>query len=205
MSDLWTNPGGMVLRDQFVELRPVRDEDMPALFEATQEPQTFRYFLTWPQTWTPGHFAAWLASVRDRPGRVLMAVRDLASSRLAGCTAYLDIDPAHRSVEIGATWYGPAWRGTAINPACKRLLLAHAFDTAGAQRVLLKCDARNDRSRAAILKLGAVYEGTLRRNQQLPDGHRRDTALFSIMPEEWPGVKARLDQRLANAAGNRPA
>ena len=113
-----------------------------------------------------------------------------------GITSYLDPNAINRSVEIGMTVYAPKAVGTAINPAAKRLLLAHAFGE-GAVRVQFQVDDRNKRSQAAVLKLGAKHEGILRNHRTLPDGFVRDTAFFSIIDSEWPDVKTRLDARLA--------
>jgi RimJ/RimL family protein N-acetyltransferase len=113
-----------------------------------------------------------------------------------GSTSYLDIRPEHWGLEIGITWIARAWQGTLVNPEMKLLLLEHAFDHLRARRVQLKTDARNLQSQAALRKLGAVYEGTLRRHMQLPDGYQRDTAMFSIVREEWPTVRAGLEARL---------
>jgi RimJ/RimL family protein N-acetyltransferase len=105
-------------------------------------------------------------------------------------------DPDNRSVEIGGTYYRPDARGGPVNPDCKRLMLAHAFE-AGAIRAQFKVDALNQRSRAAVLKLGAVQEGVLRRDRITWTGRPRDTVIFSILTEEWPAARARLDARLA--------
>jgi N-acetyltransferase len=113
-----------------------------------------------------------------------------------GVTTYLRIDRHHRTLEIGGTYYEPSVRGGAVNPACKRLLMAYAFE-AGANRVQYCVDAKNARSRAAVLKLGAVQEGILRRDKITWTGRLRDTVYFSVLPEEWPAVRERLDQRLA--------
>lgn len=129
------------------------------------------------------------------------AIVEAASGEAIGSTRYMDVQPGNRALEIGATWLGPAWQRTAINTECKFLLLRHAFESiwagedaaaSGAIRVQLKCDARNVRSQAAILRIGARYEGTLRKHRVLPDGFVRDTAYFSIVRDEWAGVKDRL-------------
>lgn len=100
-------------------------------------------------------------------------------------------------MEIGHTWYArDSWGGT-VNPSCKYLLFSYAFDTLKFNRVELKCDARNTRSRAAILKLGALEEGTLRKHMVTYDGFIRDTVYFSVVAEEWPRVRAGLESRLA--------
>jgi RimJ/RimL family protein N-acetyltransferase len=128
--------------------------------------------------------------------RIPFAVRSLASGALVGTTSWLKIRAAHRGVEIGATFYRPEARGGVVNPECKLLLLGAAF-AAGAVRVELVADARNTRSAAAIVKLGAKPEGVLRRHKITWTGYVRDTAVFSITDEEWPVVRAGLEARLA--------
>lgn len=113
-----------------------------------------------------------------------------------GMSNYLDVDQHHNTVEIGSTYYDPTMRGREVNPSAKRLLLAHAFE-AGAQRVQFRVDAINARSRAAVLKLGAVQEGILRHDKVTWTGRIRDTVHFSILAEEWPAVRDRLDARIA--------
>ncbi len=113
-----------------------------------------------------------------------------------GMTTYLSIDGPNHTVEIGATYYEPAVRGGPVNPSAKRLLLAHAFDS-GASRVQFRVDAINARSRAAVLKLGAVQEGIIRRDRVTWTGRVRDTVVFSILSDEWPAVRDQLDARLA--------
>ena len=103
------------------------------------------------------------------------------------------------SAEIGATWYAPHAQGTKINPAAKYLLLGHAF-ACGAERVEIKTDSENMRSRAAIVKLGAVFEGVHRHHMRRADGTWRDTAWYSILKAEWPAVKTKLEQRLSPGA-----
>jgi RimJ/RimL family protein N-acetyltransferase len=121
----------------------------------------------------------------------------LAGGAVVGMSSYLAIDRANAALEIGATYYRPQARGGAVNPAAKRLLLGHAFD-AGARRVQLKVDAINARSRAAVLKLGAVQEGILRQDRVTWTGRVRDTVYFSILAAEWPQVRAGLDARLGD-------
>lgn len=120
----------------------------------------------------------------------------LADKRVMGSTRYLDVQEEDRNVEIGWTWYSPdAWGGV-VNPEAKYLLMRHAFDDWRAIRVALKTDINNLRSQAAIKKLGARYEGTLRNQRIRPDGSYRDTVIFSVIESEWPGVKAGLEERL---------
>jgi RimJ/RimL family protein N-acetyltransferase len=113
-----------------------------------------------------------------------------------GMSSYLDVDNHHNTVEIGFTYWDPAVRGGVVNPSAKRLMMAHAFD-AGAQRVQYRVDAANARSRAAVLKLGAVQEGILRNDKVTWTGRIRSTVHFSILAEEWPAVRDRLDERIA--------
>jgi RimJ/RimL family protein N-acetyltransferase len=127
--------------------------------------------------------------------RIPFAVR-LADGRLVGSSSYLDVTPAHQRVEIGATWYHPEVWGSAVNPECKLLLLAHAFDVMQVNRVALVTDALNLRSQAAIAKLGAVREGVLRADRITQGGRVRDSVVFSILAPEWPAVRRRLEQRL---------
>jgi RimJ/RimL family protein N-acetyltransferase len=137
-----------------------------------------------------------LAALEQRSQIPFVVVR-LADGKVVGSSRYLNIEPVHGNLEIGWTWYAPeAWAGV-VNPAAKLLLLEHAFDRLGAVRVSLRCDARNERSRAAILRLGAVQEGILRRHMLTQHGVIRDTVQFSILAEEWPAVRAGLSLRLA--------
>ena len=118
------------------------------------------------------------------------------SGRAVGITTYRDIDDAHRTLEVGGTWLGRPWWRTAINTEAKLLILGHAFDVLGANRVAIKTDIRNERSQAAIARLGAKREGVLRHQYVRRDGTLRDTVMYSVIPEEWPGVRANLLARL---------
>ena len=114
-----------------------------------------------------------------------------------GATRYLNISRRDRGLEIGWTWLAPKAWGTGINVETKLLLLTYAFDTLGAMRVELKTDARNERSRAAILALGAEFEGIFRKHMRMPDGRIRDSAWYAMTDDDWPDVRARLTARLA--------
>ena len=111
----------------------------------------------------------------------------------------MNIDRGNRRVEIGSTWIAPAWQRTAVNTEAKYLMLGNAFD-AGYNRVEFKTDSKNARSRAALTKLGAKEEGTLRGHMWMPQGYFRDSVYFSILASEWPDVKAALEKRLATFA-----
>ena len=108
----------------------------------------------------------------------------------------MDVHTEHRRLEIGGTWYHPDYWSSGANADAKRLLLTEAFDVAGAFRVQLLTDVRNHRSQAAIAKLGAVREGVIRSHMVLDGGRRRDSVVYSIVLEDWPAVRANLDERL---------
>lgn len=145
------------------------------------------------------HFDGWWTSAMGAMAagnRVAWAVRRKSDGVLVGTTSLYEIKPEHRRCEIGSTFYRPEARGGAINPACKRLLLDHAF-SAGAVRVEIITDAVNAASQAAIRKLGARDEGILRKHKITFTGRIRDTAQFAILDEDWPAVREGLDARLA--------
>ena len=133
-------------------------------------------------------------------GRVAYAVRRVSDSRIVGTTSFLHIDPANRGVEIGSTFLHADARSGPINPDIKLAMLACAFE-AGALRVEIRTDGRNLRSQAAIAKLGAVREGVLRKQKILWNGEARETVIYSVIDDEWPAVRQRLELRLASFGG----
>lgn len=185
-----------VLQNRFVRLEPIAEahrDDLRAACEADPATWTELY----PFSWVFEHFEpTWDMLQRDTAAGRTIGFAVVAGGRCRGITCYSSIDPANASLEIGGTYYHPDLRGGAVNPAAKRLLLANAFE-AGARRVQFKVDAVNARSRAAVLKLGAVQEGMLRQDRVTWTGRVRDTVIFSILAGEWPGVRDRLDARLA--------
>ena len=145
------------------------------------------------------YFDGWWASAMTAlaaGSRIPYAVRRKTDGAVVGTTSLYEIKPNYRRCEIGSTFYRPEARGGPVNPACKRLLFAHAFD-AGAVRVEIITDAVNAGSQAAIRKLGARDEGVLRKHKITFTGRIRDTAQFAVLDEDWPEVRARLDARLA--------
>ena len=129
---------------------------------------------------------------RERGESVVFATVARTSGQTIGSTRFMNIDRANRRVEIGSTWIAPAWQRTAVNTEAKYLMLRHAFEVWGCMRVELKTDALNQKSRNAILRIGAKEEGTLRRHTLTWTGRVRDTVYFSILDSEWPEVKERL-------------
>ena len=136
-------------------------------------------------------------SEQDRGESVVFATVEHRSGRVIGSTRFMNIDRMNRRVEIGSTWIAPAWQRKAVNTEAKYLMLRHAFEVWGCMRVELKTDALNQKSRNAILRIGAKEEGTLRRHLVTWTGRVRDTVYFSILDSEWPDAKARLESRLA--------
>lgn len=143
--------------------------------------------------WISDWIAAMEAGIAD--GSFILFAVLTPNGAFAGLTGYIRPDAISRTVEIGMTMYGAAYQGTKINPAAKHLLLHTAFE-AGLNRVQLNVDDRNERSKAAVLKLGATYEGTQRENRMLANGFIRSTCVFSILACEWPAVRQRLEARL---------
>ena len=149
---------------------------------------------------TPEEMAAYIQSALEAQatGSALPFATVLAGSgQVIGSTRYMNIDPAHRRLEIGATWIAKPWQRTAVNTEAKYLMLRHAFEILGCIRVELKTDSLNQCSRAAIRRIGATEEGTLRQHMITWSGRLRDTVYFSILDSEWPRVKHDLEQKLS--------
>jgi len=191
----------VTLENEFVRLRPL-DPDGDAAAMHDLEARAPEIFKTWSH-WGYGDWVGrWIENIRERTNNgtmIAFAVVDRASGTFLGTTSYLDPHEVNRGVEVGMTCYAPQAQGSMINPAAKRLLLAHAFDTHGALRVQFQVDERNTRSQAAVLKLGATKEGVLRNHRILQTGYVRNTVLFSILDTEWPAVRGLLDARLEAA------
>jgi RimJ/RimL family protein N-acetyltransferase len=134
----------------------------------------------------------WIDEALTTAGQLPFAIIETGKNKVVGSSRYLNIRPAHRSLEIGWTWLGQDWQRTAINTEAKLLLLSHAFERLGCVRVEFKTDARNVRSQAALERIGAVREGVLRNHMIVQDNFARDSVYFSIIDTEWLDVKARL-------------
>ncbi|HJR51201.1 MAG TPA: GNAT family protein [Gemmatimonadales bacterium] len=190
----------LTLRGRFLTLEPIEEHHAPDLFAAMQDEEVCRY-LAWPP---PVKLEETLELVREaravmtRGQSIVFAQVWNATGRAIGSTRLLDVRPADRQVEIGATFLARAYWRSPANTESKLLFLTHCFERLGCVRVALKTDGRNLRSQEAIARLGAVREGVLRRHMQVR-GYQRDTVYFSILSEEWPAVKARLRARLEGA------
>jgi RimJ/RimL family protein N-acetyltransferase len=188
----WVEP--VTLTGAHVVLEPAADRHLPDLLDAAQDDLVWAW-LPWPRPHSEAEIAAILES--ERRVALPFAQVDAASGRAVGITTYRDIDERHRTLEVGGTWIGRPWWRTALNTEAKLLILGHAFDTLGANRVAIKTDILNERSQAAIERLGAKREGVLRHQYVRRDGTLRDTVIYSVIPEEWPSVRAYLHERLA--------
>jgi len=191
-----------VLRGRHVRLELLEEAHVPDHTTAAQDEELWRWMPA-PRPRDDQEMLALVQAARDewsRGERLPFAIVALASGRAIGSTSYLDIAPAHRALEIGWTWLGRPWWRTACNTEAKLLLLRHAFEELGVNRVALRTDHRNDRSQSAIARIGGVREGSLRAHRLRPDGTFRDTVYFSILAGEWPEVERRLVERLAGDA-----
>ncbi len=194
-------PAVKSLTGEVVELTScVPERDAAPLFRALDDDAVWRHLPGRPRD--PEAYASILAK-RIAEGRLIWIVRlrrpyaGLPAEAVVGTSSYLDAAQADARLEIGATAYARTVWGLRVNPETKLQLLAHAFDVLGAGRVQLKTDVRNARSQIAIARLGARYEGTLRRSTRRDDGTVRDSVLFSIVAEEWPAVRDGLVSRLS--------
>ncbi len=189
-------PERIVLQGRFVRLEPLSEAHRDDLLAAAaQDPATFRYLFT---DLSAG-ISVWPAYLADALSAeyISWATVDAASGRAVGSTRFLDIAPAHGRLEIGWTWIAPSHQRTATNTEAKLLQLSYAFEELGATRVALKTDDRNERSQEAIANLGAVREGVLRHQFRMPDGFMRSSVYYSILADEWPAVRDRLEERLS--------
>ncbi len=200
------DPKPVVLEGRVVRMEPLAKHHAGALFVASQESEIWRW-LPIPMFPSVAAVEAWITEAvmeQEGGGTVAFATVRKSDGVPVGSTRYLDIRPPHRALEIGWTWLACEVQRTAVNTEAKFLMLQHAFEQQGAVRVQLKTDERNERSRAAISRLGAVFEGILRNYQtRVHDGYVRNTAMFSITAAEWPVVKAGLVGKMAGQGGNR--
>jgi RimJ/RimL family protein N-acetyltransferase len=195
-------PGGRPLVGTVVRLDQSVDDDAAGLFAALDHHEVWEAGYAGGPAARPGDPSDWLsriAAARDE-GRVMFTIRTCADGRVVGTSSLGDIELAHDRVHLGWTAYDPGVWGTAVNPESKLLLLGHAFEDCGFERVKIQTDLINDRSQAAIAKLGAAREGVLRRHMRRADGSSRDTVVFSVIREEWPSVKAGLMARVSPSA-----
>jgi RimJ/RimL family protein N-acetyltransferase len=188
--------GPITLEGKQVRLEPLRREHACLQWEVAKGSlQDLFRWIPYPMR-TLADFEKLIEFVLDEQSRGLsvpFATVERSTGKVVGSTRFMSIDARNRRVEIGSTWIAPPWQRTAVNTEAKYLMLRHAFETWKCLRVELKTDARNEKSRNAILRLGAKEEGTLRKHMVTWDGRERDSVYFSIVHTEWPEVKARLE------------
>lgn len=188
----------MTLEGSAVRLVPIRRDHVEHFWEAAKDSlddifQWIPYRMKTPQDFEQLEKAF---EEQERGESVVLATIDRRSGRVIGSTRFMNIDRVNRRVEIGSTWIAPAWQRTSVNTEAKYLMLRHAFETWQCMRVELKTDALNQRSRNAILRIGAKEEGTLRKHLVTWTGRVRDTVYFSVLDTEWSAAKERLEEKL---------
>jgi RimJ/RimL family protein N-acetyltransferase len=186
-----------------VRLVPLSMEHVPLLWEAAKNDieDIFRWIPYRMQDHADiQQVVAKALDEQNRGVSLPFATVERRSGRVIGSTRFMNIDAPNRRVEIGSTWIAPEWQRTAVNTEAKYLMLSHAFDQWGCIRVELKTDSLNQKSRNAILRIGAKEEGTLRHHMITHTGRLRDTVYFSIMKFEWPHVRCRLAEKISQGA-----
>ena len=189
----------LTLEGELVQLEPLDIGHAQGLFEATKSSEElWRHMSIFPPESISDIDLFIECALRDQATgtTVPFAIIDRSTNDVVGSTRYLDIRSIHSGLEIGWTFLATRLWRTGINTECKYLLLRHAFEDVGCARVQLKTDARNERSRNAILRVGAQFEGILRTHQLRRDGTLRDTAMYSIIDQEWPAVEERLEAHM---------
>lgn len=193
----------VTLSGTYVCLKPLSMDQLDALWEVGQDPDLWQWTPYHLKTHDEMHTYVQTALNWQEIGTALPFVTiEQGTDRVVGSTRFGNIDVRNRRVEIGWTWIGKPWQRTPINTEAKFLLLQHAFEEWGCIRVELKTDALNERSRAAILRLGAKEEGIFRHHMITDSGRLRNTVYFSIINDEWPEVKAHLQALLAKPWNN---
>jgi RimJ/RimL family protein N-acetyltransferase len=187
----------VVLEGQDVRLEPLSFDHLPRLVEIGLQADIFRWF-TEPVR-TPSEMRKFVKAALDEQeaGESLpFATVDKSLGLAVGSTRFMNIEPAHLRVEIGSTWIAPRWQRTAINSEAKYLMMRHAFETWGCNRVELKTDSLNERSRRAIARIGAKEEGIFRNHMVTASGRLRHSVYYSVIRKEWPDVKAALEAQM---------
>jgi RimJ/RimL family protein N-acetyltransferase len=191
------NVARVTLEGRHVRLAPLSQAHQAGLSAIGLDEELWRWIPT--PVRTPEEMSAYIVTALDEQARGVslpFALVEKSSGLAIGCTRYGNIDRTHHRMEIGWTWVAPAWQRTAANTEAKYLLLRHAFETLGCIRVELKTDSLNEKSRAAMLRIGAREEGTFRNHMITASGRIRHTVYFSILDSEWPAVKARLQSMM---------
>lgn len=187
----------ITLHGRHATLEPLEREHEEGMRAAAADGELWKlWFTNVPAPENVGGYIDQLLAQRDEGKALPFAVRNNASGRVVGGTRYLNIDAASRRLEIGGTWYAQSVQRSGINTECKLMLLTHAFETLDCIAVEFRTDWFNKRSQAAIERLGAKRDGVLRNHMIMPDGRIRDTVVYSVIRNEWPGVKTNLQHKL---------
>jgi len=197
----WIQP--VVLEGRIVRLEPLRRDHLDGLAEVAFDPTLWQFTLARPVD--RGGLEAWLetALANAQAGTEMpFATVDQASGRPIGSTRYLAIVPEHRRFEIGWTWLATTAQRTGANREAKLLQLTHGFEQLAANRIEFKTDSLNERSRAALLGIGAQFEGVFRNHMVMPDGRLRHSAYYGVTREDWPSVRARLNELLRRGSAS---
>lgn len=178
-------------------LRPMQREDSERLVKAASDGQLWNLpFTVVPSDRTVHEYIEAALSGRNN-GTVIPFVTEITKSgKVIGSTRFWKIDPKNRKLEIGSTWFAATWQRTFANTEAKLLMLSHAFEVLNCVRVQFTTDELNEKSKNAILRLGAKQEGIVRNERIMPNGRKRNSIRFSIIDDEWPSVKAKLEDRL---------
>jgi N-acetyltransferase len=187
----------VTLANEFVTLEAIAHKHCADLVEAI-DADVFRYMPMRSSVVTPNEVRRYIEFQSTRTNTIAFAVIDNATGKAIGSSSYINIMPDHYGLEIGSTWITKSARGTKVNPSMKLLMLRHAFEELGAIRVVLSTDNRNEHSKGAISKLGAQFEGVLRNHIIMPDGHFRDSALYSIIHTQWEPIREKLLDRIGS-------
>lgn len=180
-----------------IRLEPLTEAHFPAFEKVAYDDRIWRYMVMWVKT--PDDLRSWMeiAMKAKAAGTCLPWAAVLKSEdRVIGSTRFADLDRTHGTVELGYTWLAPKYHGSGLNAEVKLLQLAYAFEELRLNRVAFKTHHENLQSQAAMRKIGAIEEGTFRNHYVMPDGTQRHSVWFSIIREEWPQVRSRLEERL---------
>jgi N-acetyltransferase len=195
----------LTLEGDVVRLEPLRPDHAEPLWQVAKDDheEIFRWIPYRLRSLTDMQASIEKILAEQQAGiSVPFATVERSSGRMIGSTRFMNMDPANRRVEIGSTWITPPWQRTAVNTEAKYLMLRHAFEQWRCVRVELKTDALNEKSRNAILRLGAKEEGALRQHVITWTGRLRDSVYFSILDKEWVEVKSRLAAKLTPRSGS---
>jgi N-acetyltransferase len=189
--------GPVTLEGRIVRLEPLSLDHVPRLAEVALDPEIWRWTIARPQN--EADLRDWAETAirnRESGSEYPFATIEASTGRPIGSSRYMNIVLEHRRLEVGWTWLAPAWHRSGANREAKLLMLSHAFETLGCRRVEFKTDSNNEPSRNALLGIGATFEGIFRKHMVMPGDGVRHSAWYSVIDDEWPDVKARLEESL---------